>query len=65
MHILSDILKVELAIITEDEASERDQQLGKWGMDVHEELCLDIPRCEFSKMNLVKARRCDENGSSA
>ncbi|THW59526.1 hypothetical protein D6D20_06439 [Aureobasidium pullulans] len=40
--VLADVFEVELAIEAGQPASEGDEELGQWGVDVHEELALDV-----------------------
>jgi hypothetical protein len=57
LGLLCDILEVELAIITKDEGSEGDQELGERRMHIHKVLRLDILAGELSKVYFIEATR--------
>jgi hypothetical protein len=57
LSLLCDILEVELAIITKDEGSEGDQELGERRMHIHKVLRLDVLAGELSKVYFIEATR--------
>lgn len=42
LHVLCDVLEVEVSVVSEYESRERDEQFGEWGMHVHKVLGLDV-----------------------
>jgi hypothetical protein len=55
-RVLSNILEIEMPVISKQESRKGNQKFRQWRMYVHEILCFDVSTGKFAKMNFIETR---------